>query len=710
MKKLFVFFATLFICTSLFAEKSKLVSSDNKKNREVVSSTQKVVKVGFIITTGDSFMVVGDDSNKQKDGYAYEYLRNLASYTGWKYEYVYGYFSDLCELLVEGKIDLLPDVTYTEERSKVMNFPNHDMGVETYYLYSKKNHGELKNNKDFSFLKGKTVGINKNSYQYNLFYEWKKNNNVECIVQEYDFSDEVGNLLNEGKIDYYLEIDYVAEDDWIPVAKIGSSNFYLAVNKNKNDLLDELNFALSELYSINPYYNHLLWNRYYLKNKIDYTLNDREVQWFKEHNNTLKVGVISDDLPFSYEEKGVCKGVIVDFLQYFKSAYSLDVLKINYIFFDDYFSLDDAIHNGTVDVAFPFIYDNYAAETFNTITSNPIAKVPICVITKKNNLDGLKTNVAVKRGGRAAYFASVHYPNLNHNYYNDVDDVLFSVVSDADDASDGAILNYYKAKDALYGRKRYEKLEMSRLPEFWEICFVFPSENFILCNLTNRIFSTIDGTEVSSVIEKYTEKNHKYTVKHLIDDYFVQVLVIITCFTLLVLALFFAFDKLLKYYSYDELTKLLSRKNIKKYYEKMNKSNLEKKHKLSFLLFDIDDFTHINDFYGQECGDLVIKQIASTILKIVNDSGVVFRSGGEEFFAILKIDYNNAVELAERCRKIIENQTIEYNFTKIKVTISVAITDNREDLTLDDLFFNVQKLLSIAKSKGKNRIQGKLEK
>ena len=329
MKKLFVFFATLFICTSLFAEKSKLVSSDNKKNREVVSSTQKVVKVGFIITTGDSFMVVGDDSNKQKDGYAYEYLRNLASYTGWKYEYVYGYFSDLCELLVEGKIDLLPDVTYTEERSKVMNFPNHDMGVETYYLYSKKNHGELKNNKDFSFLKGKTVGINKNSYQYNLFYEWKKNNNVECIVQEYEFSDEVGNLLNEGKIDYYLEIDYVAEDDWIPVAKIGTSNFYLAVNKNKNDLLDELNFALSELYSINPYYNHLLWNRYYLKNKKDYTLNDREVQWFKEHNNTLKVGVISDDLPFSYEEKGVCKGVIVDFLQYFKSAYSLDELKIN---------------------------------------------------------------------------------------------------------------------------------------------------------------------------------------------------------------------------------------------------------------------------------------------------------------------------------------------------------------------------------------------
>ena len=88
--------------------------------------------------------------------------------------------------------------------------------------------------------------------------------------------------------------------------------------------------------------------------------------------------------------------------------------------------------------------------------------------------------------------------------------VLFSVVSDV---SDGAILNYYKAKDALYGRKRYEKLEMSRLPEFWEICFVFPSENFILCNLTNRIFSTIDGTEVSSVIEKYTEKNQPFSKK-----------------------------------------------------------------------------------------------------------------------------------------------------------------------------------------------------
>ena len=266
MKKLFVFFATLFICISLFAEKSKLSVSVNKKNGEVVASAEKVVKVGYIITTGDNFMV-GADSDEVKDGYAYEYLRTVASYTGWKYEYVYGYFSDLCEMLIEGKIDILPDVSYTEERSKLMNFPNHDMGVETYYLYSKKEHEELKNNKDFSFLNGKSVGINKNSYQYNLFYDWKKNNKVECIVNEYDFSDEVGNLLNEGKIDYYLEIDYVAEDDWIPVAKVGTSNFYLAVNKKRSDLLEELNFALSELYNINPYYNHLLWNRYYLQNK-----------------------------------------------------------------------------------------------------------------------------------------------------------------------------------------------------------------------------------------------------------------------------------------------------------------------------------------------------------------------------------------------------------------------------------------------------------
>ena len=706
MKKLFVFFATLFICISLFAEKSKLSVSVNKKNGEVVASAEKVVKVGYIITTGDNFMV-GADSDEVKDGYAYEYLRTVASYTGWKYEYVYGYFSDLCEMLIEGKIDILPDVSYTEERSKLMNFPNHDMGVETYYLYSKKEHEELKNNKDFSFLNGKSVGINKNSYQYNLFYDWKKNNKVECIVNEYDFSDEVGNLLNEGKIDYYLEIDYVAEDDWIPVAKVGTSNFYLAVNKKRSDLLEELNFALSELYNINPYYNHLLWNRYYLQNKKVYALNDRELQWFKNHNNTLNVGVINNDFPFSYEENGDCKGVIVDFIQYFKSSFSLEDLSINYIFFDDYFSLDDAIHDGTVDVAFPYIFDNFAAESFNTIISNPIVKIPICLITRKDNIDGVKSNVAVKRGCRDAFFANTHYPKLSQKNYTTDDEILFSIVSAS---SEGGLFNYYKAKNCLYGRKKYENLVINKLSEFWEVCFVFAPQNYILCNLTNRIFSTIDEVEISSAIENYTDKTYNYTFKNLIDDYFVYVLVIITFFTLLVLALFFAFDKLIKYYSYDELTKLLSRKNLTKYYEKMKKESIAKKQNLSFLLFDIDDFTHINDFYGQECGDLVIKQIASTILKILNDSGVVFRSGGEEFFAIIKLDYNNAIELAERCRKIIENQTIEYNFTKIKVSISVAITDNREDLTLDDLFFNVQKLLSIAKSKGKNRIQGKLEK
>lgn len=706
MKKLFLFFITLFITLSLFAEKSKPSVSVNKKNKADVASVEKVVKVGYIITTGDSFMV-GSDSDDEKDGYAYEYLRTVASYTGWKYEYVYGYFSDLCKMLANGEIDVLPDVSYTEERSNVMNFPNHDMGIETYYLYSKKEHEGMNNQKDFSFLKGKIVGINKNSYQYNLFYNWKKNNNVDCIVKEFDFNDEAGKLLNEGIIDYYLEIDYVAEDDWIPVAKIGTSSFYLALNKNRSDLLEELNFALSELYSMNPYYNHLLWNRYYLQNKKVYALTDRELQWFKKHNYTLNVGVINNDFPFSYEENGVCKGVIIDFIQYFKSSFFLDDLEVNYIFFDDYFSLDDAIHNETVDIAFPFIYDVFTSERYNTITSNPIVKIPICLITRKDNFDGLKSNIAVKRGSRDSFYANKHYPKLIQNDYSSEEEILLSIVSAT---SDGGFFNYYKAKDSLYGRKKYENLVVNKLSDFWEVCFVFAPQNYILCNLTNRIFSTIDEAEISLAIENYTDKTHKYTLKNLIDDYFIYVLVIFTCFTLLVLALFFTFDRLLKYYSFDELTKLLSRKNIKKYYEKLKKESSVKKQNLSFLLFDIDDFTHINDFYGQECGDLVIKQIASTILKILNDSGVVFRSGGEEFFAIIKLDYNNAIELAERCRKIIENQTIEYNFTKIKVSISVAITDNREDLTLDDLFFNVQKLLSIAKSKGKNRIQGKLEK
>ena len=70
-----------------------------------------------------------------KTGYAYEYYRKLSEYTGWKYEYIEGNWSELLQMLKDGRIDLMSDVSYAEERTEYMLYPDMPMGSEMYYLY-----------------------------------------------------------------------------------------------------------------------------------------------------------------------------------------------------------------------------------------------------------------------------------------------------------------------------------------------------------------------------------------------------------------------------------------------------------------------------------------------------------------------------------------------------------------------------------------------
>ena len=69
-----------------------------------------------------------------KTGYAYDYYQKLSEYTGWKYEYVYGKYADLYQMLLDGKIDLLAGLARTKERQGLIGYPEAPMGSESYNL------------------------------------------------------------------------------------------------------------------------------------------------------------------------------------------------------------------------------------------------------------------------------------------------------------------------------------------------------------------------------------------------------------------------------------------------------------------------------------------------------------------------------------------------------------------------------------------------
>ena len=91
----------------------------------------KTIKVGYY---ENEVFQEGAAQGAVKTGYAYEYYRKLSEYTGWNYEYVYGSFSDLYDMLLSGEIDLLAGLAKRDDRLDFIDYPESPMGNETYSL------------------------------------------------------------------------------------------------------------------------------------------------------------------------------------------------------------------------------------------------------------------------------------------------------------------------------------------------------------------------------------------------------------------------------------------------------------------------------------------------------------------------------------------------------------------------------------------------
>lgn len=124
--------------------------------------------------------------------------------------------------------------------------------------------------------------------------------------------------------------------------------------------------------------------------------------------------------------------------------------------------------------------------------------------------------------------------------------------------------------------------------------------------------------------------------------------------------------------------------------------------KLSLILLDIDYFKRVNDTYGHDIGDKVIKEIANMLQTSIRKSDVVARWGGEEFAILMpETDLDEAFLVGEKIRSMAES--LDYSFGE-KVTISLGVATWTKFDTIEILFKRVDKVLYRAKNEGRNRV------
>ncbi|MEJ5173303.1 MAG: GGDEF domain-containing protein [Hydrogenothermaceae bacterium] len=124
---------------------------------------------------------------------------------------------------------------------------------------------------------------------------------------------------------------------------------------------------------------------------------------------------------------------------------------------------------------------------------------------------------------------------------------------------------------------------------------------------------------------------------------------------------------------------------------------------ISLIIFDIDFFKKINDRYGHDKGDYVLKNVTEIIKRSIRKSDYLIRWGGEEFLLILpETDIDGAKKLAEKLRTAVEN----YSFKDVgQVTISLGITQMKTVEPLDNAIKRADEALYTAKNRGRNRVE-----
>lgn len=160
-------------------------------------------------------------------------------------------------------------------------------------------------------------------------------------------------------------------------------------------------------------------------------------------------------------------------------------------------------------------------------------------------------------------------------------------------------------------------------------------------------------------------------------------------------------EKLKEQAYYDELTKIFNRKA---YNERIKeKFDLYQRYNSVFCIamYDIDNFKNINDTYGHDIGDKVLKDMTDEIKLHIRKTDLLFRVGGEEFVILFsKTLIEEAFEVVEKVRIIVSNMNIVNNE---KITISIGVSQVKEDDTPDSIYERIDKLMYISKHNGKNQ-------
>lgn len=284
-------------------------------NAQTPSTSGETIRIGFMSHEGD--FIVDEDGNYS--GYTYDYLIQIAQYTGWKYEFVDApgeSYNEQAEALINmldtGEVDLVGNMVHSDSLAESYEYPKNNYGFVRTALFAPNASTAVTKTNIYTLPSVRIALLPTATKRQAELEEFCEQSGITPILV---MSEDPQQAVLDGEADVFLEVDINLHDSFHTIATFAARPFFFAAPKGETALIEDLNQAIMRLTASDPSLQRTLSDKYFGTNDTDYSLTASE-KTFASNQRPIRVGVTSDNAPIQTinaqtdELSGVSKEVL----------------------------------------------------------------------------------------------------------------------------------------------------------------------------------------------------------------------------------------------------------------------------------------------------------------------------------------------------------------------------------------------------------------
>ncbi len=577
------------------------------------SNNETTVRVGIFYYDG----LYGTDALGNPYGYGFEYLEEIAKYTGFNYEYIYASRDECIKMLQDGEIDMMDTLPFSADDDSyfITQLPT----ISNFGMLTVSQDSAI-NFEDIESFNNMTIGFLRSSNRKNDFEQYSVRNNFNYISRDYDTFVELTNALTSKEVDAIVTTSGRKIINEKIVGFFDLRSFYFAVSKSREDILVSINNALEQIQLVDRYYNDKLADVYFTDIFKTVALTSKELE-FIETTEPLTVVYDSFWPPFeSYdEESNMAVGLNVDI--FFQVA-NQTRLPFEFIHGKTYDEAISMVRNGEADMLLSYDSNFQKAAELGVHLTDTFLESPIAIIGKNDVITEESVFAISQLHPMIFDYISANYPKNKIVVYLTIEECYIAVDRGTVDFT---VENIYAATNAIQNFE-YDDLSIVSVTTLMDrfSFMVRGDSNPALISILNKYIQSLSSLETNSLLSKYTVRTNESVIERFFrENAFILLITLAIFFVLWVSASCFAIislkkgnKKIWKQTYIDPVTNL---PNVVKLKEDLHELLLKRDGKRYYIYqCDVSKFKLINELYGIDEGNVVLRVINEGLCNAIN--------------------------------------------------------------------------------------------